>query len=81
MGHCQIQKGQLQDDELADGQWFSDLARAVNARDKHFNRAAYMRSRFNRALIESRSQEDIIKSRARYEERIRTEQGGYDWWD
>jgi hypothetical protein len=72
----------LHDDELADGQWFSDLARAVNARDKHFNRAAYMRSRYNRALIEARRGEDIVASRARYEERIRKEQGGYDYvWD
>jgi hypothetical protein len=72
----------LHDDELADGPWFSDLARAVNARDKHFNHAAYMRSHYNRALIEARRREDIVASRARYEKRIRTEQGGYDYtWD
>jgi hypothetical protein len=63
------------EDELADGgQWFSDLARAVSARDNEQD--SY------RALMNARRQEDIVASRARYEERIRTEQGGYDYmWD
>jgi hypothetical protein len=64
----------LHDDELADGQWFSDLARAVSARDSEQD--------FYRALMKDRHQADIIASRARYEERIQKERGGYDYgWD
>jgi hypothetical protein len=52
----------LQDDELADGQWFPDLARAVSARDNEQD--------FYRALMKDRCQADIIAARAREEERV-----------
>jgi hypothetical protein len=71
-------------DELPGGSapiWFADLARAVNARDKlhrAFRGPILPRLRISR-LMKARRQEDITASSARYEERIRTEQGGYDY--
>jgi hypothetical protein len=52
----------LQDDRLADGQWFSDLARAVSARDKQQD--------FYRALMKERHEADIVAARNRERERI-----------
>jgi hypothetical protein len=65
----------LKGDELPGGSeaiWFSDLARAVSARDNEQD--AY------RTLMKSRRREDIIAGHAREQERFRTEQG-FIWGD
>jgi hypothetical protein len=48
--------------------WFSDLAQAVNARDREYPQ---------KAILEARRREDILNSGAREQERFRTE--GPDW--
>jgi hypothetical protein len=73
-------------DELPGGSspiWFSDLAQAVNARDKYHGtfRELLPRMRILK-LMRARRREDIIASRSRYDERIRTEQGGWEYgWE
>jgi hypothetical protein len=64
----------LEGDELPGGSasiWFSDLARAVSARDNE--------ERCYRDLMEARRREDIIASAEWEQERIQTE--GYAGWD
>ncbi len=65
----------LEGDELPGGSepiWFSDLARAVSARDNE--------QHFYRALMKSRRREGIIEGQKREQERFRTE-GGFVWGD
>ena len=63
----------IKGDELPCGSapiWFSDLARALNARDRKYP---------HRFLLEARRRKDIIASREREEERFRIV-GYYDDW-
>jgi hypothetical protein len=73
----------LKGDELPGGSesiWFSDLARAVDAIDKHFKRFRFLiRSGHNRALMRARRRDDTIASVAQEQERIQKEGESYVW--